>query len=75
MLSNQKSIFKAEGKRAAFLGCLPPTWQVPQSGACRYFKKEETTMSFNQNNFFNPQGETGNHVQRRHWGYYGGGVM
>ena len=28
-----------EGKRVAFLGCLPTTWQVPHSGACRNLER------------------------------------
>ena len=32
-------MYEEEGKWAAFLGCLPTTWQVPQGGACRYLEK------------------------------------
>ena len=32
---------KEEGKCAAFLKCLPTTWQGLQSNACRYNIKEE----------------------------------
>ena len=28
--------FKEEGKCGAFFTCLPTTWQVTRSGACRY---------------------------------------
>ena len=33
-----------EGKCAAFSGCLPTTWQVPQSGACRFLRKRRREM-------------------------------
>ena len=39
---------KEEGQCEALSGCLPTTWQVPRSGACRYLKKGGNTMSVNR---------------------------
>ncbi len=37
--SHRKDRKEEEGKRGAFSGCLPTSWQVTQSGACRYLKR------------------------------------
>ncbi len=34
-------IIEEEGKCAAFLECLPTTWQVTRSDACQYIIEEE----------------------------------
>ncbi|MCI8982529.1 MAG: hypothetical protein HFG78_09030 [Hungatella sp.] len=41
---------KEEGKRAAFLGCLPTTWQVTRNGACRDQKEEESFLVIHERN-------------------------